>query len=753
MQYFAEIKKLIGLGRQPSRYEKKFVTEWYVTAAITALMLAFFVTWNVISSVGNIFYDQIQVAQKPRPNPDILIVTIDDQSIAQLGGWPLSRSHYANLLKQLADEENQPKKIGFDILFLDSTSADQALAEQMRRHQVILPVEFRYDEVSQHKQAVYPVNDLKAAAADFGHLEISYDHDGVIRGSHVSANQAPHFSVAISGKSQAWGYQRFNMVDPAQGYQAVSLYQALSKDFDRGVFKNKYVLIGATAASLGDRYPTIFSGKQDMGTPGVQINADLLSAILQGKLIDQAGNQAVFWFGMMGLLLVLLGLLILSPTGEIVLTAIVVITLLMLSYLLLRLHCLWINPLPAIVAIVLVKPVWAWRRMEMMSYFMQEKTQALAQENEQSTHASIQMQSQMAMNKSSKASFIQYIQMLSEAIQSANERLNFLALVIREIPEAVLITDESGLVMRHNQKMEAVFDPVYLKKGHYLELLFQKLNVFSAEKIDELLERPYSEERFAAHDQSGSLREFRMRVLPLPISPTSHWRLMMMVDITDLVNLQKQRDRTLAILTHDMRTPVASILAILRNEGKSEGLVTSQSLSINKHAHYLLKMMDDFILSIRAEAEQYRLEETLFETLLDEALYQIKELMQSRKMVIKTKQADEPAFVQVDSRLITRVIVNLLGNAIRYGQVESKVEVFVNNIIKNEQSCIELTIENIVGDGRHLAHDAPENQGFGMGLEFIQTVIKKHHGSFDQQISSVQGGIAKVIISLPSISI
>jgi K+-sensing histidine kinase KdpD len=138
---------------------------------------------------------------------------------------------------------------------------------------------------------------------------------------------------------------------------------------------------------------------------------------------------------------------------------------------------------------------------------------------------------------------------------------------------------------------------------------------------------------------------------------------------------------------------------------------------------------------------------------LDEALYQIKELMQSRKMVIKTKQADEPAFVQVDSRLITRVIVNLLGNAIRYGQVESKVEVFVNNIIKNEQSCIELTIENIVGDGRHLAHDAPENQGFGMGLEFIQTVIKKHHGSFDQQISSVQGGIAKVIISLPSISI
>jgi K+-sensing histidine kinase KdpD len=164
-------------------------------------------------------------------------------------------------------------------------------------------------------------------------------------------------------------------------------------------------------------------------------------------------------------------------------------------------------------------------------------------------------------------------------------------------------------------------------------------------------------------------------------------------------------------------------------------------------------MMDDFILSIRAEAEQYRLEETLFDTLLDEALYQIKELMQSRKMVIQTKQADEPAFVQVDSRLMTRVIVNLLGNAIRYGQGESKVEVSVKNIIKNGQSRIELSIQNIVGDGTHIDHDAPENQGFGMGLEFIQTVIKKHHGSFDQHISSAQGDFAKVIISLPSISI
>ncbi len=745
MSYLSKIKKLVGFGRYQSRYEKRFVSEWYVTALITALILAFFTSWNVVSSIGNIFYDRIQLAQKSEAHPEILIVAIDDKSIAALGGWPLSRSHYAELLKKLADEQYQPKKIGFDILFLDPTPADQFFSDQMKRHQVTLPVEFRYESSQKIQQGVYPVSPIREAAKSFGHIQITYDHDGVIRGSQLNANQAQHFSAVISGQSFNSSHERFNMVDPAQGYRMISLSDALANDFDRSVFKNKYVLVGATAASLGDRYPTIFSGKNDAGTPGVEINADLLSAILQGKLIHQVENHTVFLFGLLGLVAVLLGLLALSPAGEMLLTALVVLTLLVVSYFSLRLQYIWINPLPAVIAIILVKPVWAWRRMEMMTHFMQDKTAALQAESSESNL--------LPLLKSSKASFIQYTQMLGEAIESASERLNFLALVISEIPEAVLITDESGMVMRHNQQMESVFELDDLKKGQSIALLFQKLEVFSKEKIDELMQRTYSEERFAAYDKTGALREFRMRMLPLPISQTSHWRLMMMVDITDLVNLQKQRDRTLAILTHDMRTPVASILAILRKESQGSALTANQSISIHKHAHFLLKMMDDFILSIRAEAEQYRLEETLFETLLDEALYQIKELMQSRQMSIHTRASELPAFVQVDSRLMTRVIVNLLGNAIRYGASGSQVDVLVENIELAGISKVKLMITNFVGDQSSFDHESPENKGFGMGLEFIQTVIKKHNGSFEQFIPKAQGETAQVIISLPSLSI
>ena len=747
MRIVKQLKDLV-LGRLTSKYEQKFALEWGVTAAITALILVLFISWPFFDSLGNLFYDRLQTARKIKPSEDIVVIAIDDKSIELLGGWPLSRGYYTQLLKKLADSKSLPRAIAFDILFLDDTSADTALAEQMARHHIVLPVELRYQDLKKSKQPVLPVLPIRAINPNYGHIEINYDSDGVIRGAQLFSSGVPHFSLVLSGQhisTSANHYKRFPMVDAENGFKTISLSDLLDPNFPMASLKNKYLLVGATAPSLGDRYPTVYSGPQGSGSPGVEIHASLLNALLQGDLIDQAPKWLVFVLSFVCLLAVLIGLLVLSPAAEMTVTLATMIFILLVSCLLLRFAHVWVNPLPAVVVIVLIKPVWAWRRMEMITHFMQEKTEDLQRIGEDSeTFGSI---------KSSRSSFVQYTQMLSEAIQSANERLNFLSLVISEIPEAVLIADEHGRLMRHNQKMGAIFEDAKLKKGNLISSLFEHLNVFSSEKISDLLHKPYSEERFAANDKNGSLREFRMRVLPLPISKVSHWRLMMMVDITDLVNLQKQRDRTLAILTHDMRTPVASILAVCRNEDVSEKGQQAQVANIRKHAHFLLAMMDDFILSIRAESDKYRMEETLVETLLDEAIYQVRELMQSREMTIAYAPT-EPVFLQVDARLMTRVIVNLLGNAIRYGAYASEVNVRTS-VIKNSigEPMVVVAIDNLVGSQSAANAESPENKGFGMGLEFIQTVINKHQGNFKQSIPREEDAQAVVKIELPCISL
>lgn len=735
MSFLADIKRLFSAYRYYSKYEKKFLKEWLLTFAISSLALVFFVFSPLVASFGNFVYDRIELTRQVYPSKDIVIVGLDDQTLADLGGWPISRRHYADLLQRLADSHNVPKKVAFDVLFLDETEADQALADQMKRHHVVLPLEFRYQHDFHHKRAVLPVAPVQAVNPNFGHIQIKYDTDGLIRGAQLRVNGARHFSLAILDRdTKESTYQRFPMIDPKQGFTIYPLSRVLSKSFDLSLLKGKYVFVGAIAPSLGDRYPTIYSGVNDAGSPGVEIHASLLNAMMQDNLITQAANWQVYSLSLAVLLLVLLGLLVLSPAGEMMLTLSVLVFSFSVAFVSLRFGNFWINPMPVLLATVLVKPIWAWRRMEIIMHFMQEKADDLNQLDGANLTAKRQV-------KSVKSSFVQYTQMLTDAIESAHERLNFLALVISEIPEAVLIADESGNIMRHNQKMEAIFKPDDLHSQSIKHVL-KKLAVFSDEKAEGLIDRLYSEERFAALDKNGALREFRMRMLPLPIGAAKHWRLMMMVDITDLVNLQKQRDRTLAILTHDMRTPVASILAVCRNASENAMSLVG---NVQKHAHFLLELMDDFILSIRAESDKYRMEETLIETLLDEAIYQVKELMLSRGMTIQSSST-ESVFLMVDARLMTRVFVNLLGNAIRYGQAGSQVHIQYKI---SSHSLVTIVISNVVGNTAKVAANAPEHKGFGMGLEFIRTVVKKHHGYFRQSIPSEQGMQAQVEIDLP----
>ena len=216
MSYLADIKHIFSGVSFKSKYEKRFVVEWVVTTIITLLFLGLFVTWPLVLTTGNLVYDKLEALREVKPSNQIAIIALDDKSIDGLGGWPLSRLHYAKMLQKLADTNNQPKRIAFDLLFLDETAADSELAKQMRRHQVVLPLEFRYRPDAHRRQAILPVQAIQAANPQYGHIQISYDSDGIIRGSHVYEEGARHFALALWGGEVNLddAYQRFPMVDP-----------------------------------------------------------------------------------------------------------------------------------------------------------------------------------------------------------------------------------------------------------------------------------------------------------------------------------------------------------------------------------------------------------------------------------------------------------------------------------------------------------------------------------------------------------
>ena len=70
---------------------------------------------------------------------DILIITVDDLTLNQLGQWPIPRDFYASLLDVLT--AYGAKTVVFDILFPESSSYDELFAQSMSRAKnVYLPV-------------------------------------------------------------------------------------------------------------------------------------------------------------------------------------------------------------------------------------------------------------------------------------------------------------------------------------------------------------------------------------------------------------------------------------------------------------------------------------------------------------------------------------------------------------------------------------------------------------------------------------
>jgi CHASE2 domain-containing sensor protein/signal transduction histidine kinase len=746
-----------------SRDERRFYIEWLVVALLALSTLSLFTLMGWGKPPGHIIYDQFHRWRAPLPSNDIVIIGIDDASLQELGGWPLKRSVYADLLQKLADTGNQPKAIGFDILFPDPSPHDAALAAQMRRHNSYLAVEqprrSGLASVPIHKpQAV-----LQDAAKGMAHINVTFESDGFSRGAYLQEGTLPHLSLAVSGMPAAHylshgAYRRFNLVDPEIGFPIVSLADALSDNFPVGLLKDKYVLIGSIAPSLGDHFPTIYSGREGTGTPGVVLHANLLNDILRGSLISPVPMVGQLALSLWAVLSVLIALMVLSPLAELIVTLIIVGCALVVSFVLLLAADVWFDPGLCILAIGLLKPAWAWRRTEMIVRFMGDRAAKLEKvQRSRKTLAS----GGLKLRHFASDTVLQYSRLLDKAIGASSERLEFLNRIVNEIPTAMLVADAEQRILLASPRMRQDIPAGLLSTGQPLLPLMFYLGMHKTQDLHQLSGQDHY---VSGVDTNGTIRYYIFRVAQLPQNDDGSLWVFALTDITQIRQFQNQREQTLQLLSHDMRTPIASIIALSRQSGPEVGTVAPQTAAnIYRHADTLLNMMDDFIFSIKAQAHEYQLSETLVDSVIDDAIYQVKDLAHGRQMRLLQTFDDEPQFVMADQRLLTRMLVNLLVNAVRYGQPQTDIHITLSHdnpvlapatagapAVDEPPQMVHITLCNTVGEPddasrpRHMA-----SQGFGLGLTFVKTVVRKHQGHIQIDLPTQAGATAEVRVQMP----
>ena len=118
--------------------------------ALTAIACAAIVdVWSLpfVDGLDRQAYDAHLRWQKSEPNDEVVIIDIDERSLAEVGRWPWPRATVAEMATRLT-QRGQAAVIGFDILFAEAQAEagqDQALAASLAKSPSVLSYYFSSD--------------------------------------------------------------------------------------------------------------------------------------------------------------------------------------------------------------------------------------------------------------------------------------------------------------------------------------------------------------------------------------------------------------------------------------------------------------------------------------------------------------------------------------------------------------------------------------------------------------------------------
>ncbi len=307
-----------------------------IVGALAALIACTLYFFQVFEALEYQLYDgNIRAAASHEAPPNIVIVAVDQPSLERLGSWPWPRAFHAEVIRQI--HRRGAKVIGVDIGFFEpdrrEPDNDFQLVEATREAgNVIFPVIMeRILTDGQAKLVAFePLPDLGAVAAGVGHAHIEQSKDGIVRRVHLAyktpertywgmnleilkkymdldddsirevrpgvlaigdieipVTSAPASAVAFDDVFVIDYEMNIAFVGDQETFEYVSANDLIDGKTPADYFDGKIVLYGGNAAGLFDLHMTPFSLDRSP-TAGVEIQANVISAILEGRHIQRA---------------------------------------------------------------------------------------------------------------------------------------------------------------------------------------------------------------------------------------------------------------------------------------------------------------------------------------------------------------------------------------------------------------------------------------------------------------------------------
>lgn len=205
----------------------------------------------------------------------------------------------------------------------------------------------------------------------------------------------------------------------------------------------------------------------------------------------------------------------------------------------------------------------------------------------------------------------------------------------------------------------------------------------------------------------------------------------------------RNKDEFLAMLAHELRTPLAPILSavqILRRQAADNPMVQRAREVVERQALHQARLLEDLLdvsRITRGKIELRRRHVSVGDA-VTEALEATRGLIQAKAQIIEVMLSDEPIFVDADPTRLTQVITNLVNNAAKYTHAGGRISIACAR--EGEQTVV-VVRDNGSGIPREMLSrifdlfaqaepsTARTHGGLGIGLTLVKNLVEMHGGT------------------------
>jgi two-component system CheB/CheR fusion protein len=342
-------------------------------------------------------------------------------------------------------------------------------------------------------------------------------------------------------------------------------------------------------------------------------------------------------------------------------------------------------------------------------------------------------------------------------IKETEQRLAELSEIVQSSADAIFRIAPDGTIRTWNQGSEKLFSHTaeyMIGKNISLLTLDEGSQETMAEALDTILKGGKIEHfQMKAVRRSGEEVDVQMSVSPIynannelidasivlrDFSKQKHAEM----EILDAI---RRRDQFLAMLSHELRNPIAAImnsLAVLKTAETTPDRDLAARSVISRQSRQLSKLLDDLLDVSRITHDKINLDLKPIDLvdLANEVVECIESRLSDKNQQLSLEMPQLPVFISGDKTRIIQAQVNLLVNALKYTPQDGHIKYSIS--VQDEMAVIEVEDD---GEGMSaellqkvfevfVQADQPLDRnagGMGLGLPLVKMIATAHSGEIN----------------------